>query len=215
MLDRVDVHCVLTSPKVLSLLPSPLPEAPPGGVIVADPGPGVFCDNAMDTIIYPLAPKPDVAQKTRWFKTAMAELNKVGIVGAGDAGMRADDVEILQGMAERGEMEVRVNVMLECKERNTFCIEEVKGLDVVKEKTVGGNMLMIGGVKLFADGALGSWGAAMLEPYNDKPETSGTMLINETELTNVVKDVSCSKFGDLANNAVVWSRFPSQHPRYW
>jgi predicted amidohydrolase YtcJ len=191
MLDRVDVHCVLTSQKVLDLLPNPLPEAPPGGVIVTDPGLGVFCDNAMDAIIYPLAPKPDVAQKTRWFKTAMAELNKVGIVGAGDAGMRPKDVSILEKMADRGELTIRINVMLECEERNTFCPEETKILKLLDEpKSLGGNMLMLGGVKLFADGALGSWGAALLHPYSDKPETSGTMLINGTELTDVVKRVS-------------------------
>lgn len=191
MLDRVDVHCVLTSQKVLDLLPSPFPEAPAGGVVITDPGPGVFCDNAMDSIVYPVAPTPDVAQKTRWFKTAIAELNKVGIVGAGDAGMRPEDVVILEGMAEMGELTMRVNVMLECAERNTFCPEETKILKIVEEpKSLGGNMLMLGGVKLFADGALGSWGAALLQPYSDKPETSGTMLINETELTNVVTHVS-------------------------
>jgi predicted amidohydrolase YtcJ len=190
MLDRVDVHCVLTSQKVLDLLPDPLPEAPPGGVIVTDPGPGVFCDNAMDGIIYPLAPKPDVAQKTRWFHTAMTELNKVGIVGMGDAGMRPDDVSILESMVERDELTIRIDVMLECAERNTFCPEETKGLKLLDSpEGMGADMLMLGGVKLFADGALGSWGAALLEPYSDKPETSGTMLINETALTAVVKNV--------------------------
>ena len=195
MLDRVDVHCVLTSQKVLDLLPHPLPEAPPGGVVVIDPGPGVFCDNAMDAIIYPLAPKPDVADKTRWFKKAMAELNSVGLVGMGDAGMRPDDVLILESMAGNQEMTLRINVMLECDERNTYCPEETKRLKLLDAPNgLGGSMLMLGGVKLFSDGALGSWGAAMLEPYSDKVETSGTMLINETELTSVVKDVSSPWF---------------------
>ncbi|KUJ14355.1 uncharacterized protein LY89DRAFT_708723 [Mollisia scopiformis] len=211
MLDRVDVHCVLTSQKVLDLLPDPLPEAPPGGVIITDPGPGVFCDNAMDSIIFPLAPKPDVAQKTRWFKSAMVELNKVGIIGVGDAGMRPDDVRILEGMAEKGEMSVRVNVMLECAERNTFCPEETGSLKLLAAPDgLGEHMLMLGGVKLFADGALGSWGAALLEPYSDKDETSGTMLINETELTSVVKkwfdagfQVNVHAIGDRANRAAV------------
>ena len=190
MLDRVDAHCVLTSQKVLNLLPDPPPEAPPGGVVVTDPGPGVFCDNAMDAIIYPLAPKPDVAQKTRWFQTAINELNKVGIVGVGDAGMRPEDVSILESMAEKGELSIRVNVMLECAERNTWCPDELHGLRLLKsEDGLGDHTLMLGGVKLFADGALGSWGAALLEPYSDKPETSGTMLINETELTSVVNEV--------------------------
>ncbi|RDL35964.1 uncharacterized protein BP5553_06576 [Venustampulla echinocandica] len=211
MLDRVDVHCVLTSKKVLDLLPIPLPEAPPGGVIVTDPGPGVFCDNAMDAIIYPLAPVPDVAQKTRWFKTAMRELNKVGIVGIGNAGMRPDDVVILGGMAEKGDLSIRINVMIECEERNTYCPQEIDKLKFFdQQSSFGGNMLMLGGVKLFADGALGSWGAALLEPYSDKPETSGTMLINETELTSVVKDwyeagfqVNIHAIGDRANRAAV------------
>jgi predicted amidohydrolase YtcJ len=197
MLDRVDVHCVWLSQKVLDLLPEPLPEAPPGGVIVKDPGLGVFCDNAMDVIVYPVAPKPDTAQKTRWFKAAMHELNKVGIVGVGDAGMRADDVSILESMAEKQELSIRINVMLECAERNTYCPSETRGLKLLDFPAgLGSSNLMLGGVKLFADGALGSWGAALLDPYTDKEETSGTMLINETELTRVVKDVSFST-GDI------------------
>jgi predicted amidohydrolase YtcJ len=192
MLDRVDVHCVWTSQKVLDLLPEPLPDAPPGGVIVIDPGPGVFCDNAMDVIIYPLAPKPDVQQKTRWFQAAAAELNKVGIIGVGDAGMRQEDVSILESMAQNDELSIRINVMLECVERNTYCPEETRRLKLIDSPNgMGANTLMLGGVKLFADGALGSWGAALLEPYSDKAETSGTMLINETELNTVVNQV-CS-----------------------
>ncbi|KAH7317692.1 amidohydrolase family-domain-containing protein [Rhexocercosporidium sp. MPI-PUGE-AT-0058] len=213
MLDRVDVHCVLTSQKVLDLLLKPLPEAPPGGVIVTDPGPGVFCDNAMDVIVYPVAPKPDVAQKTRWFKTAFAELNKVGIIGVGDAGMRPEDVAILESLAEKGELTLRINVMLECAERNTYCPNETKDLKLLDAPTtegMGGSTLMLGGVKLFADGALGSWGAALLEPYSDKDDTSGTMLINETELTTVVNkwfnagfQVNIHAIGDRANRAAV------------
>ncbi|KAH9206251.1 amidohydrolase family-domain-containing protein [Leptodontidium sp. 2 PMI_412] len=213
MLDRVDVHCVLTSQKVLDLLPNPLPEAPPGGVVVTDPGPGVFCDNAMDVIIYPIAPKPDVAQKTRWFKTALAELNKVGIIGVGDAGMRPEDVAILETLAEKGELTLRINVMLECAERNTYCPDEtqdLKLLDAPAAEGMGGSTLMLGGVKLFADGALGSWGAALLEPYSDKDDTSGTMLINETELIAVVNQwfnagfqVNIHAIGDRANRATV------------
>ncbi|EDN98252.1 hypothetical protein SS1G_13110 [Sclerotinia sclerotiorum 1980 UF-70] len=187
MLDRVDIHCVWTSEKVLSLLSDPLPEAPPGGEIITNPGPGVFCDNAMDNFIYPLAPKPDIPQKVGWLKTAMGELNKVGITAMSDAGMRMEDVKILQDLARRDELSVRIRVMAECEERNAFCHQDLRTVKVMRDGSGGGDMLLFGGIKLFADGALGSWGAALLEPYSDKPETSGMMLINETELTEVVK----------------------------
>ena len=190
MLDRVDVHCVWTSQKVLDLLPDPLPDAPPGGVVVKDPGLGVFCDNAMDSIIFPHAPKPNVEQKSRWVETAMSELNKVGIVGVGDAGMRPDDIAILELMAENHQLTIRINVMVECEKRNTFCPEELRGMKLLNAPNgLGSQMLLLHGVKLYADGALGSWGAALLQPYSDKPDISGTMLINETALTTVVSDV--------------------------
>ncbi|KAF5878885.1 putative amidohydrolase 3 protein [Botrytis fragariae] len=210
MLDRVDIHCVWTSEKVLSLLPDPLPESPPGGEIIKNPGPGVFCDNAMDNYIYPLAPKPDAPQKVRWLKTAMEELNKVGITAMSDAGMRMEDVKILQELARRDELTVRIRVMAECDERNTFCHQELRTVKVIRDGSGGGDMLLFGGIKLFADGALGSWGAALLEPYSDKPETSGMMLINETELTEVVKkfyewdyQINIHAIGDRANRAAI------------
>jgi predicted amidohydrolase YtcJ len=188
-----------------------MPEAPPGGVIVSDPGLGVFCDNAMDAIIAPIAPKPDAEQHGRWLKAAMSELNKVGIIGVSNAGMRLDEVSVLESVAQKGELTMRISIMLECAERNTYCPKEIKLLSVLKSFAgVGEGILKLGGVKIFADGALGSWGAALLEPYSDKPETSGTMLINETELTAVVKNwfyagyqVNIHAIGDKANRAAV------------
>lgn len=60
------------------------------------------------------------------------------------------------------------------------------------------------------DGALGSWGAAMLEPYSDNPSTSGSLLINETTLTSVTKQWAAASFqvnihaiGDRANRAAI------------
>jgi len=156
----------------------------------------VFCDNAMDVIIDPIAPKPDKNQKIRWFKAAMAELNKVGIVGVGDAGMRPQDIKILEELALKKELTLRINVMVECPERNTFCPDKVWDLKLIQSGKgrdgLAGSTLMLGGVKLFADGALGSWGAAMLEPYSDKPDIKGTMLINETDLEVVVNQVRLS-----------------------
>lgn len=60
------------------------------------------------------------------------------------------------------------------------------------------------------DGALGSWGSAMIEPYDDRPWTSGSLLVNATELTNLAKawagvgfQVNIHAIGDLANRLAV------------
>lgn len=168
----------------------------------------------MDDFIYPLAPIPSIATKRRWFRRAFAELNKVGITGVGDAGMRAADVAILETMLTESESDalpVRISVMLECTTRNTFCPDEVAHLALLRGPLGAPTpSLLSGGVKLFADGALGSWGAALLQPYSDKATTSGTMLINETSLRSVVQEwydagfqVNVHAIGDRANRAAV------------
>ncbi|KAF2439708.1 amidohydrolase 3 [Karstenula rhodostoma CBS 690.94] len=194
MLDRVDVHCIWVSEKVLSLLPSPLPEVP-GGEIVAK---GVFCDNAMD-IVMKYYPKPSKERRTKWIQDAMFELNKHGIVGMHDAGVFPSELKLYEELSTSDAWTVRVYAMAECETRNTFCAE-----DVTKISTPDGNFHMQS-VKLFADGALGSWGSAMIEPYSDKKSSSGTLLVNATTLSKITHDwahagyqVNIHAIGDLA-----------------
>jgi len=131
------------SPAILSLLPSPLPASPVGGVIVTDPGLGVFCDNAMP-LVTSYWPKPDAAKKTLFIKSAMAELNKVGLVGMHDAGNVPGDLRLFESLADDREIwTVRMYAMLECDIRNTYCPQ-----DAVKVQRDDG-MLSVRSVKLF------------------------------------------------------------------
>ncbi|EMR61793.1 putative amidohydrolase 3 protein [Eutypa lata UCREL1] len=141
MLDRVDVHCIWVSQAVLNLLPDPISDVD-GGEVVREPGMGVFCDNA-----------------TRFVQSAMAKLNEVGLVGIHDAGVTPGNLELYKSLARGDDWTVRVYAMIECYERNTFCPDEV-------EKYVDPDgWLSIQSVKLFADGALGSWGRQSPEGY--------------------------------------------------
>jgi predicted amidohydrolase YtcJ len=90
MLDRVDVHCIWVSNKVLSLLPTKIGDILGGEI----PAKGVFCDNAMDVVLENY-PKPDKERKTKFVKDAMIELNKLGIVGMHDAGVTVSADAIL------------------------------------------------------------------------------------------------------------------------
>src|SRR5690606_28080781 len=73
-----------------------------------------------------------------------------------------------------------------------------------------GGRLTVRAVKLYADGALGSRGAALLEPYSDEPDTRGLLRVDEDALTDeVVRAMSCGfqvgthAIGDRANRVVL------------
>lgn len=120
MLDRVDVHCIWVSQKVLSLLPKPLPKVV-GGEIPAE---GVFCDNAMD-IVMQYYPKPSKERRTKWIQDAMFELNKHGVVGMHDAGVFPPELRLYEELSASDSWTVRVYAMTECNTRNTFCPDDV------------------------------------------------------------------------------------------
>lgn len=138
MLDRIDVHCIWVSEKVLSLLPSPIPDVPGGEI----PAKGIFCDNAMD-IVLKYYPKPSVERRTKWVKDAMFELNKLGIVGMHDAGVVPRDLGLYEELAQDDDWNVRVYAMIECDIRNTFCPEAAKKVETSNGK------LHVRSVKLF------------------------------------------------------------------
>jgi predicted amidohydrolase YtcJ len=204
MLDRVDVHCIWVSNAVLDLLPQHISKIP-GGEIITNPGRGVFCDKAMDLVMKHW-PKPDEEKLTSFVKAAMKELNGVGIVGAHDAGVAPSSLRLFNQLVKTDDWSLRVYAMIECAERNTFCPADAKDLKVIRDD----GRLFIRSVKLFGDGALGSWGSAMLLPYSDHPESLGSLLINGTELTAVTKSwadagyqVNVHAIGDLANRLAI------------
>jgi predicted amidohydrolase YtcJ len=144
MLDRVDVHCIWVSKAVLALLPEHIPDVP-GGEIVRHPGTGVFCDNAMD-VVMAVWPRPGAEKKKEFVRSAMKDLHSVGLVGMHDAGVMPDDLKLYEEMAtsEEDGWTARVYAMVECKERNTFCPDDVRKVEL------DNGLLSIHSVKLFA-----------------------------------------------------------------
>lgn len=202
MLDRVDVHCILVSQAVLDLLPDDLPDVP-GGEIVRDPGMGVFCDNAVAPVMA-LWPKPDDEKKALSLKTAMKRLNQYGLVGMHDAGVSAGNLNLFKKLAGSEDWTVRVYAMAEYYDRNAACPNPVERYNHPD------GFLSIQGVKLFADGALGSWGSAMIDDYADRPGVSGSLLVNASELTYRAVSwatkgfqVNIHAIGDLANRYAI------------
>ncbi|GAW17056.1 hypothetical protein ANO14919_065060 [Xylariales sp. No.14919] len=202
MLDRVDVHCIWVSQAVLDLLPEDLPDIP-GGEIVRNPGLGVFCDNAVAPVMA-LWPKPDNKKKAVFVKSAMRQLNQYGLVGMHDAGVSATNLDLFKDLAGSEDWTVRVYAMAEYYDRNAVCP------DPVERYNDPDGFLNIQSVKLFADGALGSWGSAMIDDYADRPGISGSLLVNASELTYRAVSwatkgfqVNIHAIGDLANRYAI------------
>lgn len=135
------VHCIWVSDKVLDLLPSPLPEVPAGGEVVAK---GVFCDNAMEMVLEHY-PKPSKDRKSKFVKDAMAELNKLGIIGMHDAGVVPSDLKLYEELSNDADWTVRVNAMIECDARNTFCPNDVKKVSTANGKFHVRSVKLFGG----------------------------------------------------------------------
>lgn len=108
-----------------------------------DPGPGVFCDNAMD-LVYAHWPRPSSARMAAQIRLAVKELSKVGLVGVHDAAVAPDALGVYEELVREPGWPLRVYAMLECGVRNSFCPDEVRRVER------GDGMLIARSVKLFA-----------------------------------------------------------------
>ena len=177
----------------------PLPDTIPGGEIIRDPGMGVLCDTAL-TLVETISPNKTETERTKAFKVAIKNLNSVGLVGVHEASVFPQNIALYKKyiihivgakgrLADAGELTLRIYAMVDCPPMNGYCLDEVHRLE-----NYANGFLSVRSVKLFADGALGSWGAAMIEDYDDKPGHRGTMLLEYDLLESLVRKVSLLPF---------------------
>ncbi len=165
---------------------------PAGGHIVRSPSGeaiGVFEENAMDAIAKVhqdyLATLSPEAQMQRWqqgIELAQAECLKQGITSFQDAGSHFDEIERYKKMAEEGKLLLRLWAMVRhSSEELTGHLDGFPIVDAGPDANVGGHFTCRA-IKTEIDGALGSYGAWLLAPYNDKPGSSG---LNTTPIEEV------------------------------
>ena len=174
---------------------------PVGGKILRDSdgkASGVIIDLAMDQIEKHI-PEPDKDDIKQAYLKAVESLVALGMTGMHDAGVSTTDAEVLIAMADNNELDMRVYAMIGGAGEN---------LDAIGKpiKAYGRERLDIQAVKLYSDGALGSRGAAMIEPYSDDAENRGLAFLTQAELTSYVRkannmgfQVGIHAIGDLGN----------------
>ena len=175
-LRRVDGHAAWVNRTALDLcgIDRDTPD-PDGGRIVRDEDgepTGVFIDNAMN-LVSGRIPEPAADEIDDWMRSAIRHCNSLGLVGIHDAGIDEDDLASLERLYERGELTFYVYCMLSTDGDDLAWAEEQVRRGPRAE---AGGRVRVGAIKMYADGALGSRGAAMQEPYSDDPGNNGLLV---------------------------------------
>ena len=205
VLTRIDGHAVLANAKAMALagVSAESPD-PPGGRIERKAGSqepsGVFVDNAQALVIRAV-PQLSEAQIESDLLTAAAEANRWGLVSVHDAGEPERVIRVLQELARTGRLTLRVYAMVS-DDSASLAAAFARG----PVSAAYDGHLWIRTLKLYADGALGSRGAALLAPYSDDPENVGLVTTPPAHLEEVAEralrtgfQVAIHAFGDRGN----------------
>ena len=192
LLRRVDGHAVLTNARGLAAAGiTAATKDPPGGRILRDASgspTGVLVDTAAN-LLDRAVPAPTVMDIERRVLLACNDLAAFGITEFQDAGTGRDELAVLRKLEGEGRLPLRVYVMLDGGDDQLLDGEFAAGARVGVD-----GMLAVRAVKLFADGALGSRGAWLAQPYTDEPGTRGLEVRPEARLEDVIRRAAKAGF---------------------
>jgi len=181
VLARVDGHAVWVNQRALEAAGVGADTRDPdGGKILRyddDRPSGVLVDNAADLVLGRIPP-PAREETERLLTGAMAELVRAGLTSVHDAGVDPQTLEVYRDLAAADRLPLRVYAMIDGQGPR----QQLAGQMALWARTPEVGRLTVRAVKLFADGALGSRGAALFEPYADDPSTSGLFVTAPAEL---------------------------------
>jgi predicted amidohydrolase YtcJ len=198
VLTRVDGHALVANSAAMKAAGVTLETpTPPGGRIEN----GLFVDNAKDLISRAI-PGSTPAELDQAFAKAQAILLGFGVTGVGSMSTGLGDWEAMKRAGDAGRLEVRFMVYA----------DELNPLEAEPRPTpwLYGDRLRMVGIKFYADGALGSRGAWLKQPYTDKPDSRGLQFHSDNELRSLTDTAASHGFqiaihaiGDAANAQVI------------
>ena len=180
VLDRIDGHAILANARAMELARvTAATTDPEGGRIIrlATGAPsGVFVDNA-ENLIGRAIPASNRADNRKAILAAIAEANRWGLTGIHDAGASAATIGIYEELAKEGNYNLRNFVMLsDPGDPGSPAARDHAYLRRGPQSALYDGHIWVRAIKLYADGALGSRGAALLAPYADEPANSGLLV---------------------------------------
>ena len=199
-LGRIDGHAAIINSAAMKMAGLSGQEEIAGGMLIQDAQgfTGVLMDNATALI---KLPKMDNSLQREAFLEAQENLFAVGVTSLTDAGLLRSDIELLELLYADGSLKIRVNAMVS---------DDSASLAHYLQSPIETPNLRVKSAKFYLDGALGSRGALMLEPYADDPGNYGLQL-KETTYFEMMADslaqlgwqMCIHGIGDSANRLAV------------
>lgn len=194
ILIRIDGHAAMANAKALELAGVKAGDKLTGGDIEVKDGKltGLLIDNAVDLVSSKI-PEANLAQVKKALLMAQENCFAVGLTSLHDCGLDFATVEKIEALQKSGELKMRMNIMLSDAPAN-FDYAFKRG----KIKT---DYLNVCSFKVYADGALGSRGACLLQPYSDKPGWQG-FLLSKPEHFDSVASIIYAKGWQMCTHAI-------------
>lgn len=221
-LTRVDGHAGFANARAMAIagITADTPD-PPGGKILRDPvtdePTGVFID-AAQRLVRQHIPAMSTAQRTWAIQLAINECLRYGVTSVHDAGVPGQTLDLYEQLIDRGPFDLRVYAMISAGDNDALDQYFTEGPLI----GFGDERLTVRSIKIMADGALGSRGAALLEEYSDDPGNTGLMVTPPERIRSLVNraldagfQVCTHAIGDRANRIVLdaYGSALLKHPR--
>lgn len=200
---RIDGHALLANQAALDKAGITVDTPAEGGAIEVENGKltGILIDNPMD-LISAAEEEPSVQEQASALLDAQKISFSYGLTTVDDAGIDKKTVELMDSLHKAGSLKIRIYAMLSNTPEN---LDYYLPKDPLKTER-----LNVRSVKFYGDGALGSRGAALKEPYSDRDGHYGALLSPIEDFEKIAKRVADSKYqlnthaiGDSANSVVL------------
>ena len=177
LLRRIDGHGAIANRVALELAGITISTEVDGGQIISSDNKltGVLVDNAVELVLKAI-PEPNEKLLSKAILDAQKACFEVGLTTVDDAGLNKDVIELIQSLHADSLLKMNIYAMIsDNKENLSYYLK--KGIITEPKLTVRS-------VKVYADGALGSRGAALVKPYSDDEHNHGSIItpINHMEL---------------------------------
>jgi predicted amidohydrolase YtcJ len=203
ILSRVDGHAAIANQKGLDLAGIIPGQTLAGGQVEMKNGEltGILVDNAVD-LVASKVPSPSLAQVKQALLSAQQNCFAVGLTTVDDCGIDYSLALFIDSLHKSKELKMRIFAMLSDDTKNYNFL--------FKNGKIKTDRLNVRAFKVYADGALGSRGAALLKPYSDKPGWSGFLLSSQQHFDSVANIISQHGFqmcthaiGDSGNRTML------------